>query len=157
MNMLKGLATEKGVDFLMNRMPENIQNFINKTGITDKQRLKRLFDGKPLESDIHLVSQDTLRLLAPYVLEAIAHLSTEVGMQVVFCLAVRDGEIKVKVIEDKIEPLEIEGASFPFEYLVTAILAKVQEAKTIAVDASPNSSDSTDSTFLSSPVQANEN
>ena len=129
MNMLKGLASDKGVDFVMSKLPRNIQVFINGTGITDKLRLKRLFDGKPLESDIHQVSENTLVLLAPYIIEAIAHISKEVGMQVVFCLAVRDGEIIVKIIQDNIEPLEIEGGSFPFKYLITAILSKIEEAK----------------------------
>ena len=129
MNMFKGLATDKGLDFVMNRLPKNVQNFIHQTGITNKPRLKRLLDGKPLESDIQEVSENTLTLLAPYIIEAISHISNEVGNQVVFCLAVRDGEIVVKIIKDNIEPLEIEGGSFPFKYLVTAILSKIQEAK----------------------------
>jgi hypothetical protein len=129
MNMFKGLATDKGLDFVMNRLPKNVQNFIHQTGITNKPRLKRLLDGKPLEVDIHEVSENTLTLLAPYIIEAISHISNEVGNQVVFCLAVRDGEIVVKIIKDNIEPLEIEGGSFPFKYLVTAILSKIQEAK----------------------------
>jgi hypothetical protein len=129
LNMLKGLATDKGLDFVMARIPQNIQNFIHQTGITNKPRLKRLFDGKPLESDIHEVSENTLVLLAPYIIEAITHISKEVGMQVVFCLAVREGEITVKIIQDNIEPLEIESGSFPFQYLVTAILSKIEEAK----------------------------
>jgi hypothetical protein len=129
MNMLKGLASDKGVDFVMNKLPVHIQSFITKTGITDKLRLKRLFDGKPLDSDIHQVSENTLTLLAPYIIEAITHISKEVGMQVVFCLVVRDGEIVVKIIQDNIETLEIDGGSFPFKYLVTAILSKIEEAK----------------------------
>ena len=129
MNMFKGLATDKGLDFVMNRLPKNVQNFIHQTGITNKPRLKRLFDGKPLETDIHEVSENTLALLAPYIIEAISHISKEVGLKVVFCLTVRDGEIVVKIIKDNIEPLEIEGGSFPFKYLVTAILSKIQEAK----------------------------
>ncbi len=129
LNMFKGLATDKGLDFIMNRLPKNIQNFIHQTGITNKPRLKRLLDGKPLETDIHEVSENTLVLLAPYIIEAITHISNEVGKPVVFCLAVRDGEIEVKIIEDNIEPLEVEGGTFPFQYLVTAILSKIQEAK----------------------------
>lgn len=128
---LKSFASSDGVNFLLAKLPEKARNFIIKTGAVKKDILERLLSNQITTDDINYLSQNTLVQLKPGVAEALKFMSKEVGEPVNFIFSIVDNEVVVSIQKDNENSKAeiIPGSSFPFEYLLTAILSKYNQAK----------------------------
>ncbi len=126
-SLLKG-----GIPTILKMLPEKVHNIVAKTGITDPDTLARITKKEFTEADINKLSVNTLTLVEPYIIQALDHLSTQLGDSVSICIS-KDENNKLVVDIARKSCVESIGG-FMFVDTVTNVLNIVKEAKEGAFD-----------------------
>lgn len=126
--MMIEMLLKSGLPSILKMLPTNVREFLDKTGITEQERLKRITNKQFAEADIAVVSTKTLAMAQPYLCKALDFLSVESGSEMCICIRKskeEEGALNVSIAYDSSISSE---ADFKFVDTVTNVLAVIKLA-----------------------------
>lgn len=126
--MIIEMLLKSGLPAILKTLPEGVRDFLDKTGITEQERLKRITNKQFTEHDIAVVSTNTLDMAQPYLNKALDFLSAESNADMCICIRKSKEEIGALTVSIAYDSSISSEADFKFVDTVTNVLAIIKLA-----------------------------